>query len=170
MRDFATATPAASFEEAALAELPLLYRTARRMTRNDSDAEDLVGSALLQAAKAWDRFDGRFARAWLIQILRNVHLGELRRLRSRPQETSDLLVEPGDEGFWQEVNWRLASAQVLAELDHLPEEFRLAVALVDVEEMDHSEAAAALGVPEATLRTRLFRGRKKLRAKLAQLI
>ena len=73
------------FEEVALAEMPVLYRVARRLTGSDSDAEDLVGSALLQAMRSWSNFDGRHVRAWLIRILRNVHASELRRRSRRPR-------------------------------------------------------------------------------------
>lgn len=168
-RDLPTATRMASFEQVALGEIPVLYRVARRLTRNNDDAEDLVGTTLYQGAKAWERFDGRHARAWLIRILRNAHLGEIRRQTSRPEETLGTEIDSSYEGFWKVIDWRLAGGRVMEELDKLPEDFRLAVALVDVEEMGHAEAADALGIPEATLRTRLFRGRKRLRASLAHL-
>jgi RNA polymerase sigma-70 factor (ECF subfamily) len=62
-----------NFEATALAELPVLYRVARRMTLNASTAEDLVGQTLLQAATAWKSFDGNYPRSWMIRIMQNIY-------------------------------------------------------------------------------------------------
>jgi RNA polymerase sigma-70 factor (ECF subfamily) len=158
------------FEQIALRELPVLYRVARRLTLDDSEAEDLVGQSLLLAAKAWNSFDGRFARSWLIRILKNEHLATRRRKASKPEAALDDVDEPSDEGFWEEVSWRAVGSQVMAELDKLPAEYRMAVALCDVEQLSYEEAAAAMDVPIGTVRSRLFRGRKLLRAKLAHVV
>ena len=157
-----------TFEAVLREELPVLYRVAKRLIRNDADAEDLVGSALLQAAKAWEGFDGRHVRSWLVQILRNEHLMLLRRRGRRPETAFEEGQEPSDEGFWEAVSWGAVGADLVRELDGLPEDFRMAVALCDVEEMAYDEAAIALGVPVGTIRSRLFRGRRLLRARLVQ--
>lgn len=155
------------FETVAIDHLPVLYRIARRLTGNDADAEDAVGDTLLKAVRAYDRFDGRFPRAWLVQILRNEHLGLLRKRAIRPESQIDEAFEPSDEGFWREIEWRAVGEDLLRELDRLPEEYRLAVTLCDVEEMTYEEAAFACNVPTGTVRSRLFRGRRLLRARLA---
>lgn len=158
-----------SFESVALAEIPVLYRVAKRMALNDADAEDLVGQALLAGAKAWAAFDGQYPRSWLIRILKNEHLMRVRYRGIRPEVAIDVVEEPSDDGFWQEIAWKSVGEDILRELDRLPEDYRLAVALCDVEEMTYDEAAAAIGVPVGTVRSRVFRGRRLLRARLAHL-
>jgi RNA polymerase sigma-70 factor (ECF subfamily) len=158
-----------SFEVTALRELEGLYRVAKRLTLNTAEAEDLVGSTMLAACRTWDRFDGRHPRSWLIKILRNEFLQSRRRAAVRNETPFDEAAEPGDECFWQAIEYKLDIEVILQALDQLPEEYRLPIALCDVEEMDYAEAAEALDMPQATLRTRLFRGRKKLQAKLVSL-
>lgn len=156
-----------SFEAVALSEIGLLYRVARRLALNSSDAEDLVGQTLCAAAKAWGTFDGRYARSWLLTILKNEHLKGIRRSGSRPRTVAlSEGFEYGDDGFEKESDDRTLADQILAELDELPEEFRIAVALCDVEQMSYAEAADSLGIPVGTVRSRLFRGRRALRERL----
>ena len=158
-----------AFETLALNELPVLYRVARRMMRAGSDAEDLVSQTLLLAAKGWAAFDGRFPRSWLIKIMRNEYLRILRTAGSRPQTVSfEDAPEPDDErAGWRDLDARLLSESIVEELDSIPEEYRLAVSLCDVEEMSYADAAKALEVPIGTVRSRLFRGRRMLRDRLA---
>ncbi|MBX3120432.1 MAG: RNA polymerase sigma factor [Fimbriimonadaceae bacterium] len=155
------------FEDVALAEMAVLYRVARRLTMDDVWAEDLVGQTLLQAAKGWSGFDGRYPRSWLIRILQNVYRKDLRRASSRPATVplEDYIPESSDT--WASVNWRLVGEFIQEELDKLPDEYKLAVTLCDVEEMTYDEAAEALGVPQGTVKSRLFRGRRLLRQRLA---
>lgn len=164
----ATAKP--TFDAAVRGELPVLYRVAKRLATNPADAEDLVGSALLGAAKAWETFDGRHVRSWLVQILRNEHLMLLRKRGRKPEVLFEEGHEPSDEGFWEAISWSAVGDDLFRELDRLPEDFRMAVALCDVEEMAYDEAAAALGIPVGTVRSRLFRGRKLLRARLVRCV
>ena len=89
-----------AFESVVMAELPVLYRVAKRLVRSEADAEDLVGQSLLLAAKAWGQFDGRHVRSWLIRILKNEHLGRLRSRASRPETAIEDIVEPSEAGFW----------------------------------------------------------------------
>lgn len=158
------------FEDVVDRELATLYRVAKRLTLNETDAEDLVGQALLLGARGWDAFDGRHPRSWLIRVMRNEFLATRRKASFGRETAFEEGMEPSDDGFWHEVSWRAVGDQVLAELDKLPEEYRIAVTLVDVEEMDCNEAAEALGVPPATVRTRVFRGRKLLQARLARAV
>jgi len=157
------------FEKVALAELPVLYRTAKRLTHNDADAEDLVAQTLLLGARGWAKFDGRFTRSWLIRILQNEFRTKLRKAATRHEEQLDEDFQGADEGFWEEIDWKLVGEEIIAELDHLPEHFRMAVSLCDVEQLSHEEAAIAMDIAPATVRSRLFRGRKLLRARLVQL-
>ena len=154
------------FGEVAEKELAVLYRVARRLTRNDTDAEDLVGSALYNAARGYANFDGRHPRSWMIRILRNEWLQTVRAKEIRPETQLDDSIDPADDGFWREVETRLDVEAVLGSLDRLPEEYRLAVVLCDVEQMTYEEAGIAMDVPVGTVRSRLFRGRKLLQARL----
>ena len=157
------------FEQTTLRELPTLYRIARRLAGSNEAAEDLVGQALLSAAKAWSTFDGRHARSWLITILRNEQRQNIRREAVRPQTAPLLESHTADEDTWREISTRSGAEQALCELDKLPEEFRIAVALCDVEGMSYEEAAAAMNCRPGTLRSRLFRGRRMLRERLLAL-
>lgn len=159
-----------SFETVVNRELPILYRVAKRLASNSSDAEDLVGGALLLAARAWSNFDGRHPRSWLIRILKNEHLGIVRKRSVRPEVALDDIVEPAEEGFWQAISWKSVGTNILSELDQLPEEYRLAVTLCDVEELSYEEASEAMEVPVGTVRSRLFRGRRLLRARLVGVV
>lgn len=160
----------AAFERELLNEMPVLYRVARRLTGNDSDAEDLVGQVLLIAVRSRTSFDGRHLRSWLVKILKNERLGQIRRRQSRPEVQMEEIVEPSDEGFWEKIRWREVGDRLLVELDRLPEEYRMAVVLCDVEGMSYDEACLAMEVPVGTVRSRLFRGRRILRSRLAHLV
>jgi RNA polymerase sigma-70 factor, ECF subfamily len=155
-----------SFDDTVTAELPVMYRVARRLTLNPADAEDLVGQVLLLAARSWFLFDGRHPRSWLLKILRNEHLAGIRRTAVRPQtvplDWAQEVPSPPSAG----IEAKEANTDLLQELDNLPEEYRLAVALCDVEEMSYRDAALAMEVPVGTVRSRLFRGRQMLRERL----
>jgi RNA polymerase sigma-70 factor (ECF subfamily) len=156
------------FETVVTAELDILFRVARLLVRRAEDAEDLVGQTLFLAAKAWDKFDGTYPRSWMIQILRNEHFANLRRKGGRHDVPLDEVCEPSDEGFWEEIEWKLVGDLILDELAELPDEYRMAVALCDVEAMSYEEAAYAMQVPLGTVRSRLYRGRNLLRARLVR--
>jgi RNA polymerase sigma-70 factor (ECF subfamily) len=160
-----------SFEQVALAELPVLYRVAKRLASDPSKAEDLVGQTLLDAGKAWDNFDGEFPRSWLIRILQNNHRKDLRRESSRPKtQPIEDYQETSESDNWGELNWKVIGPNILEEVDRLPEEYRLAVVLCDVEQLDYAEAAEAMEVPIGTVRSRLYRGRRILRDRLVQYV
>lgn len=150
-------------------ELEVLYRVARRMTGNDTDAEDIVSQTLLNAYKHWDDFDGRHARSWLIRILNNEWLWMLRKRKTRGETDFEGVSEPADENFWKAIEVQMEFKQVVQALDELPEEYRVAVTLCDMEELTYESAAEVLGVPIGTIRSRVFRGRRILRHKLVAL-
>ena len=154
----------------ARAELATLYRVAVRLCGNSEDAEDLASQTILNAHRAWESFDGAYPRSWLIKILKNEFLAMRRKRGGAGNVSIGQIPEPSDEGFWEEVSWNAVGDNILRELDKLPEEYRLAVSLCDVEEMSYEEAAVALEIPIGTVRSRLFRGRRLLRAKLAHIV
>jgi RNA polymerase sigma-70 factor, ECF subfamily len=154
------------FESEVRPHLAVLYRVAKRMCCRPEEAEDMVGQTLMKAVRAWDGFDGEYVRSWLIRILRNEVLNKRRDDHAHPAvPLSEPVVEA--ESFWDEVHWRLAAERILEELSDLPDEYRLAVQLCDVEQMTYEEAADAMEVPVGTVRSRLFRGRQILRNRLA---
>ena len=170
----------ARFEDEALQHLDALYRTALRMTRNPSDAEDLVQDALVRAYRFYDRFEpGTNFRAWLFKILTNTYINSYRRKQSRPQESSlDDTQEfflynqlSGDEGervtdVEDTVLDQLGADAIQRAIDQLPPQFRTTVQLSDVEGLSYAEIAEATGVAKGTVMSRLFRGRRLLQRAL----
>ncbi len=153
------------FETAMRGELPVLYRVARRLTKNEDEAADLVQQAVLKAFGAWKRFDGKHLRSWLIKILRNENLMRLR--SDRRTEMVELQEDSAiDGGLWDELVWRDQARRALFELDFLADEFKLAIVLCDIEQMSYEEAALAMDVPLGTVRSRLSRARAQLRRRL----
>jgi RNA polymerase sigma-70 factor, ECF subfamily len=158
-----------TFADYAYADLPILLRVAQRMTRNPVVAEDLVGQTILTACKNWDQFDGRYPRSWVIQLMRNEWMNMNRKAYVRKETTYEEVEEPSDKGFWEAVETSIEAEQILNALDELPEDYRLAITLCDVEEMIYEQAAESLNVPLGTIRSRLFRGRKLLRSRIVNL-
>jgi len=170
----------ARFEEEALKHLDALYRTALRMTRNPSDAEDLVQDALVRAYRFYDRFEpGTNFRAWLFKILTNTYINTYRRKQGRPQESSledteefflynQLSDESGERVTDVEntVLDRLGADAIQRAIDRLPPQFRTTVQLSDVEGLSYAEIAEATGVAKGTVMSRLFRGRRQLQRAL----
>jgi len=162
------------FERAALVHLDALYRVALRLTGNAADAEDLVQETMLRAYRSWDRYTpGTNAKGWLLTILRHLFINEYRR-KSRHPETVDVdTIEPF--ALFQEVQEedpqgaffdKIVDDEVLRAVDQLPEAFREAVTLSDVEGLSYEEVAKVLDVPVGTVKSRLYRGRRLLQAKL----
>ena len=165
----------AHFEREALVHLDTLYRVALRLTGSSADADDLVQETVLKAYKSWDQYQpGTNAKGWLLTILRNSFINEYRR-RSRHPETVDVdTIEPfavlseeqeedaqGGRFFDQIIDEEVQQA-----IDALPETFREALVLSDVEGMSYQEISSILGVPVGTVKSRLFRARRMLRTKL----
>ncbi|MEP6729742.1 MAG: sigma-70 family RNA polymerase sigma factor [bacterium] len=166
----------AEFEREALPWLDDVYRFALSLTRDESDADDVVQETYLRAYRSWHTFiPGTECRRWLFTICRNVFL----RSRERQRPTIDLedgeqdAVAAGSvyaaarEKGYDDLYARLDLAPALREaLDALAEPFRSAVILVDVEDMTYETAAQVMGVPIGTVRSRLFRGRRLLQEQL----
>lgn len=171
----------ARLEQAALEHIDSLYRTALRMTRNASDAEDLVQEAYLRAFRSLHQFtEGTNLRAWLFRILTNTYINEYRRRQRRPTSSSlddieefylydhlvDSPVQPPDERPEDVVVERLTIDNVIAAIESLPEEFRQVVLLADVEGFAYREIAEIVGIPVGTVMSRLFRARRRLQKQL----
>jgi RNA polymerase sigma-70 factor (ECF subfamily) len=154
-----------SLEKTILKELPVLYRVAQRIVRNPSVAEDVVGQTLLNAARAWHKFDREHPLSWLLTILRNECFKHLR--GARPAVGLEEGVEvAGAADVFGAVESNLHLEAIQREMSRLPEEYRVAVELRDVEELEYEEIATVLDVPIGTVRSRIFRGRKLLLERL----
>ncbi|HKC13468.1 MAG TPA: sigma-70 family RNA polymerase sigma factor [Vicinamibacteria bacterium] len=153
------------FEAEALPYLRRLYGIAYRMTRNPYDAEDLVQETFLRAYRSFDRYTpGTNIRAWLYTILQRVRTDALRRLARRPEAVElfeDTLAVPPPQEELASGGEDIASA-----LARLPESFRVAVLLRDIEEFSYEEISRILEVPMGTVMSRIHRGRALLRQAL----
>lgn len=153
------------FEAEALPLWRALFKTACRLTRNVHDAEDLVQETLLRAYRAFDRFEpGTNIRAWLYTILHRVHLDGIRRALRRPGLTE--LPEEGLPVPAAQESIASGGLDLARALARLPEPFRTAVALRDVEDLRYDEIARIVNVPMGTVMSRIHRGRKLLREML----
>ena len=166
------------FEREALASIDALYRTALRLTRRPADAEDLVQDTYLRAFRAADRFEpGTNLRAWLFTILHNAAKNRLRdRARDTVMVDSEAVERAADAPDPREVETpetRLIKESLTPELqaavDGLPDAFRQAVWLRDVEEFSYAEIASIVSVPVGTVMSRISRGRRLLFERLQHL-
>jgi RNA polymerase sigma-70 factor (ECF subfamily) len=174
-----------AFEAQVLAILGPLHGVARRLTKNDADAEDLVAESVTRAWRARASLaDAGAFRAWMFRILNNTFVSDLRKRQARPHE--ELLVEDsgGEEsGFsiferlhqpfllWfatpeQEFLDKLLREDLDRALGALPEHYRVVVVLADVEGLKYGEIAETLDVPVGTVRSRLARARSSLQRTL----
>ena len=153
------------FEAEALPHLRALYATAYRMTRNAHDAEDLVQETCLRAYRAFDRYQpGTNIRAWLFTILHRARTDSFRRSARSPQ-TVELIGDGPAVAPAQDALAR-GGEDIVRAMEGLPEVFRTAVVLRDLEDFTYEEIARILGVPIGTVMSRIHRGRALLRAAL----
>jgi len=163
------------FERDAMPLMPSLYSAALRLTRNPSDAEDLVQETYLRAYRGFGGFTpGTNLKAWLYRILTNTFINAYRKRQREPvtvleEEIPDwylydrLAQGSGDTSSAEaQVLEHMPDEDVQAALDSLPEGFRMAVYLADVEGFSYKEIAEILGIPIGTVMSRLHRGRKTL--------
>ena len=176
------------FENQVLGLLGALEGAARRLTRNDADAEDLVAETVARAWRALDTLECEAAfRAWMFRILNNTFVSALRRAAARPQtdsiDTGDGEGEGGGFSLFEQMHqpfllWfgnpeqefldKLLREDLERALASLPERYRLVVIMSDLEEFSYAEIAQALDVPVGTVRSRLARARGALQKMLWQ--
>jgi len=156
------------FEAAALPHLSDIYRAATRLLSDSTRAEDVMQEVYLQAWKSFDRFEtGTNCRAWLFKILFNtLHHYRRKWFNIRIVKESEELIEQ-TAAYAPPVPERITDEEILAALAGVPEDFRSVVLLVDVEEFSYKESAGILNIPIGTVMSRLSRGRKLLRQRLA---
>jgi len=157
----------------------VVLRTARVLCARASDAEDLAQETLMKAFRALDQFHpGTDARAWLLTILRRSHIDRLRQQKSRGQTSSleameldvaapEACPEPLDPAAWHDPAAMLArfgDEQIISAMRQLPESMAWSLLLVDVEELELTDAAELMEVPVGTVKSRLHRARAALRA------
>jgi RNA polymerase sigma-70 factor (ECF subfamily) len=166
-----------------------LYRLALRLTKNSTEAEDLVADAVTRAWTAIDSLQDRSrGRQWMFRILHNCFISDYRKKSIRPRETaydelpvaegeneiSELLIKQSNEfmHWWanpeQEFANRLLGDDIMRAIEELPESYKVTVLLVNVEGFSYDDAADVLNVPSGTVRSRMKRGRTLLQKALWQ--
>jgi len=171
----------AKFAEQAMEYMPQLYGAAMRMTRTPADAEDLVQETYLKAYRGFGGFQqGTNLKAWLYRILTNTFINSYRSKKRRPDETEldeveDLYLyrrlggleaaQAGRSAEDELMDW-FTDTEVKDALEALPEQFRMAVLLADVDGFSYKEIAEILDIPIGTVMSRLHRGRKSLQKQL----
>lgn len=163
----------ARFEAEALVHLDAMYSFALKLSRSRDDAEDLVSDTILRAFDRWEQYRlGTNIRAWLFTILYHVFVSRKRRIDAREVQATDETdgwgaFEPvGDVNPEARFYETFLDAEITSAIDNLPDEYRAAVVLSDIHELRYAEIAHILGVPEGTVKSRLFRGRRILQKKL----
>ena len=168
------------FQADALPLLDSLYAGALRMTRNPADAEDLVQETMMRAYRSFDRFEaGTNLKAWLFRIMTNAYINTYRKKQREPKKVSSDELEEFDlyrelkehDPAWDAtpeniVLSNLVDSDIIDAIDELPEQFRMAVVLSDIEGFSYAEMAEIMEVPLGTVMSRLHRGRKALQKRL----
>ena len=171
----------ADFERDAMQYTRQLYSAALRMSRNPSDAEDLVQETLLKAYRAYGTFEaGTNLKAWLYRILTNTYINKYRKESRRPSEVD--LGEVEDLYLYRRIGSEdsadmarttedkvldsLVESDIREAVESLPENFRIAVILADLEGFAYKEIAEILDIPIGTVMSRLHRGRKAMQKRL----
>ena len=171
----------ASFSEEALPHMDAVFRFALRLTGARDEAGDLVQDTYLRAFRAWEQYTpGTRCKSWLFTICRNVFL----RGRERSRRRDEILLEAAqddpraisreapvfaasrDEDPEGEFFRSIVDDKVFEAIDQLPEEYRMAVVLSDLEDLSYGEIAEVMEIPVGTVKSRLFRGRRQLQRQL----
>jgi RNA polymerase sigma-70 factor (ECF subfamily) len=156
------------FEMEAMRHINDLYRTARRLTRNETEADDLVQETYMQAWRSFGQYEvGTNCRAWLYKIMFNKYDHQRRKKFTQSkyfQEADELVFELAPART--QVPDHLTDREVIAALENLPEHYRTVVLLADVNELDYKEVSALLSIPMGTVMSRLNRARTQLRRSL----
>lgn len=165
------------FEDVALPQLDALYGAALRLTRNPAEAEDLVQDAYVRAYRFWHTFKtGTSIKAWLFTILRNTFINRYHKTNRRRSARSDLESQlsalgpevavghptskvPGPE---MAISQRITRERIMAALETIPEDYRMAVILADLEGLAYKEIAEVMECPIGTVMSRIYRGRRLL--------
>jgi RNA polymerase sigma-70 factor, ECF subfamily len=173
-----TAHRLAAFEELVLRHQTRIYRVAFRLAGNHDDAEDLAQEAIIEAFRAFDRYQpGTYFDRWLYRIMTRTFIDTVRRRNRRPVVSLDAPMGDGGDPLVAFIGDSSQDPQHVTEmvdldgaiqeaLDGLPQEFRTAVVLADIEGLSYDEVAEALRCPVGTVRSRLHRARQMLRQAL----
>lgn len=167
------------FERVAIPQLSNLYTSALYLTKDKAEAEDLVQETYLRGFRFFDRFEaGTNMRAWLLSILRNLFINRYRQIKREPatldwekiDEVYESIVEKdmtlGSGSPEQQLVSQMLDEEIEAALNELPEDFRTAIVLVDIDELTYEETAKVMGCPIGTVRSRVSRGRRILQVAL----
>jgi RNA polymerase sigma-70 factor (ECF subfamily) len=167
------------FERSALEHLDALYGTALRLTRNQSEAEDLVQDTLVRAYRFQHQFEaGTNLKAWLLRILTNTFINHYRRSARERKVLDQEEGSPVGDGVMSRSAMRglldantvaqegLLREEIAAALDDLPDDYRAMIVLADVEELSYKEIAETVNVPIGTVMSRLHRARKLMQKRL----
>lgn len=164
-----------TFEQEALCHLDAVYRFALHLTKDPAEADDLVQETYLKALKAFDSYtEGTNCKAWLLKIMRNAYINRVRETNKdlSIEEKKDLFRATSLAGWSERAFYRTPEATTLLTatrmeiekaLERLPEDFRNAVILSDIEGLSYKEIADVMGTPIGTVMSRLFRGRRMLK-------
>jgi RNA polymerase sigma-70 factor, ECF subfamily len=165
--------PRAQFEQEALVHHDALYGFALKLARARDEAEDLVSDTVLRAFERWEQYrPGTNIRAWLFTILYHLFVSRKRRIDAREvpdsdtgagRSTRDAVGDADPESTFYDS---FLDDEIVRAIDSLPDEYRTTVVLSDIQELRYAEIAEILGIPEGTVKSRLFRGRRLLQRKL----
>ena len=171
-----------SFETEALPHMDAVYRFALRLSGASDAAEDLVQETFLRAFRSWDQYTlGTSCKSWLFTICRNVFLRQRERLKRHDEILTEKVAEVPTSQISRENPVFAASRdedpegdffrgivddRILAAIDELPEEYRTAVVLSDINGLSYQEISEVMEVPVGTVKSRLFRGRRQLQKRL----
>ncbi len=167
-----------AFEKEALPYLDALYGTALRLTQDEQNAEDLVQDAMVKAFRFYEQFEkGSNIKAWLFRVLITTFYNTCRKNRNIQRLHNEAELEPNHDAFLSEAStsWQMTESTVLdrlvteklhALLEEIPEDFRMAVILCDLNGFGYKDIAEILNCPVGTVMSRVFRGRRMLQKKL----